>query len=67
MTTLDATRSGLRGWLSHRRGLLIVAGLMVLFPFIVSIVVDGNGIGAVFANDDGNIHRRKIVRTGKGQ
>ena len=54
MTTLDATRSGLRGWLSHRRGLLIVTGLMVLFPFIVSIVVDGNGIGAVFANDDGN-------------
>ena len=54
MTILDATTSGLRGWLSHRRGLLIVAGLMVLFPFIVSIVVDGNGIGAVFANDDGN-------------
>ncbi len=43
-----------RRWLIHRRGLLIVTGLMVLFPFVVSLVVDGQGVGAVFANDEGN-------------
>ena len=42
MTTLDPTTMGLRGWLSYRKGLLFVTGLMVLFPFIISIVVDGN-------------------------
>ncbi len=41
-------------WLPVRRGLLLVTGLMVMFPFLVSIVVDGQGIGAVLANDEGN-------------
>jgi len=45
---------GSTGWLRRRRGVLIVTGLMILFPFFVSIVVDGAGIGAVFANDEGN-------------
>ncbi len=47
-------QSIVRRWLIHRRGLLIVTGLMVLFPFVVSLVVDGQGVGAVFANDEGN-------------
>ena len=47
-------QSRLRGWVSYRRGLLIVTGLMLLFPFLVSFIIDGQGIGAVFANDEGN-------------
>ncbi|MDF1595923.1 MAG: branched-chain amino acid ABC transporter permease [Acidimicrobiia bacterium] len=43
-----------RDWLAYRRGLLIVTGLMVLFPFVISLVVDGRGIGSVLANDQGN-------------
>ncbi len=57
MTTVrDGTtlQSSVRRWLHHRRGLLIATGLMVLFPFVVSLVVDGQGISAVFANDEGN-------------
>jgi len=42
------------GWLRRRRGVLIMTGLMLLFPFFISIVVDGAGVGAVFANDQGN-------------
>jgi len=41
-------------WWVRRRGLLIVTGLMVLFPFLVSILVDGAGVNAVIHNDQGN-------------
>jgi branched-chain amino acid transport system permease protein len=41
-------------WWVRRRGMLIVTGLMVLFPFLVSILVDGAGISAVINNDQGN-------------
>ena len=42
------------GWLRRRRGLLALVGLLVAFPFIISVVIDGNGLGAVLANDQGN-------------
>lgn len=51
MTVLPGTR---RRWWIRRRGLLIVTGLMVLFPFLVSIFIDGAGVGAVLNNDQGN-------------
>ena len=57
MTTVKSNStfvSGLRSWVSYRRGLLITTALMILFPFLVSLIVDGQGIGAVFANDEGN-------------
>jgi branched-chain amino acid transport system permease protein len=49
--TLAATR---HSWWFRRRGLLIVTGLMVLFPFLVSIFVDGAGISEVLHNEQGN-------------
>jgi branched-chain amino acid transport system permease protein len=49
--TSQATR---RNWLRRRRGLLIAVGLMVAFPFAVSVIVDGAGLGAVLHNDQGN-------------
>ncbi len=51
MTGLPGTR---QRWWVRRRGLLIVTGLMVLFPFLVSILVDGAGVSAVINNDQGN-------------
>lgn len=57
MTTLPSGASPLirvRGWLSHRRRLLAVTALMVAFPFIVSLVVDRNGVSPVLANGQGN-------------
>lgn len=57
MTTLQSGTSPLlrvRGWLSHRRRLLAVTALMVAFPFIVSLVVDGNDVSTVLANGQGN-------------
>jgi branched-chain amino acid transport system permease protein len=55
MTAIDrAGADGFIGWLRRRRGVLVVTGLMVLFPFFVSVVVDGAGFGAVLANDQGN-------------
>lgn len=53
-TTQKASRSRLGTWLAYRRGLLVMTALMVMFPFIISIVVDGAGFGAVLANDEGN-------------
>jgi branched-chain amino acid transport system permease protein len=41
-------------WLHRRRGVLITAAVLVLFPFVVSVIVDGQGLGAVLANDEGN-------------
>ena len=55
MTAADATMAaGFRAWLQRRRGLLTVAAALVLFPFVISILIDGQGIGAVLANDQGN-------------
>ncbi|MBT8213209.1 MAG: branched-chain amino acid ABC transporter permease, partial [Acidimicrobiia bacterium] len=51
MTTLAA---GFNVWFKKRRLLLIATALLVAFPFIISLVIDGNGLGAVIANDDGN-------------
>ncbi len=42
------------GWLRQRRGVLVGAALAVLFPFVISLVVDGQGPGAVITNADGN-------------
>lgn len=42
------------GWLRRRRGLLAMVALMVAFPFLISVLIDGNGPGAVLANDQGN-------------
>ncbi len=48
------TSSGILGWLRLRRGLLLVTALAVLFPFIISLVIDGQGPSAVITNADGN-------------
>ena len=53
MTTTSTTPTGM-SWLQRRRGVLITTALLVVFPFVISIVIDGQGIGAVFANDEGN-------------
>ncbi len=42
------------GWFRQRRGLLTMAGLAVLFPFVISLVIDGQGPSAVITNADGN-------------
>lgn len=47
-------RTGLSGWLRRRRGLLLMTGLAVVFPFVISLVVDGQGPAAVITNADGN-------------
>lgn len=41
-------------WLKRRRALLIVTGLAVLFPFLVSVLIDHQGLGAVTSNAQGN-------------
>ncbi|MCP4305702.1 MAG: branched-chain amino acid ABC transporter permease [bacterium] len=51
MTTLTPTP---QSWLRRRRGLLAMVALLIAFPFLVSIIVDGQGLGAVIANDQGN-------------
>lgn len=53
MTTATVSPAS-RSWLRRRRGVLIGVALMVVFPFVVSILVDGAGIGAVLANEEGN-------------
>jgi branched-chain amino acid transport system permease protein len=40
--------------LRRRRGVMIVAGLLVAFPFAVSVLVDGQGLSAVWDNTQGN-------------
>lgn len=40
--------------LKRRRWLIAATGLGVLFPFLISILVDGLGPGAVLTNDAGN-------------
>jgi branched-chain amino acid transport system permease protein len=54
MTGTAAASNPLGTWLRRRRGLLITVVALLAFPFFISIVVDGQGIGAVFANDQGN-------------
>ena len=55
MTSGTLTRQpGFVGWLRDRRGVLMVTALLILFPFVISMVVDGQGPGAVLANDQGN-------------
>ena len=46
--------TGFTDWLQRRRGVLIVTGLLVAFPFVISFVVDGQGFGAVVNNEQGN-------------
>ena len=52
-TTL-AQPTSLAAWFRRRRGLLAAFALLVAFPFIISIVVDGQGFSAVINNDLGN-------------
>lgn len=52
-TTL-AQPTSLTAWFRRRRGLLTAMALLVAFPFIISIVVDGQGFSAVINNDLGN-------------
>ncbi|MDJ0924224.1 MAG: branched-chain amino acid ABC transporter permease [Acidimicrobiia bacterium] len=53
-STALAQSTGLSGWLRRRRGLLGAIALLVAFPFIISIVIDGQGLAAVVNNDLGN-------------
>jgi len=41
-------------WLKRRRGLIAAIVALVLFPFVISIVIDGQGPAAVINNDLGN-------------
>lgn len=45
---------GIRGVLRRRRYVLITIAALVLFPFVISIVVDGQGPAAVLSNELGN-------------
>lgn len=53
-STMMAQATGFSGWLQRRRGLLILTASLVAFPFIISILVDGQGLSAVWSNDQGN-------------
>mgnify|MGYP001812135752 CR=1 FL=1 len=56
MTTklLDAYEKGFLAVMRRRRGVLVVIGLLFLFPFLVSFIVDGAGPSAVWSNAQGN-------------
>lgn len=41
-------------WLKRRRVLLIVTALAVAFPFLISLFIDHQGLGAVTSNAQGN-------------
>jgi branched-chain amino acid transport system permease protein len=53
MTTLTTER-GFRALVRRRRGVMIVALLLLLFPFAISLIVDGQGLSAVWSNAQGN-------------
>jgi branched-chain amino acid transport system permease protein len=53
MTTATETRGILRV-LRRRRGVLLVTAALVMFPFVISVVVDGQGLSAVWNNAQGN-------------
>lgn len=42
------------GLIARRRGVLLFSALIVAFPFLVSLLVDGAGFGAVVENAQGN-------------
>ncbi len=53
MTMPRAERGPAALW-RRRRGVVTVAALLVLFPFVVSLLVDGQGVSAVWTNAQGN-------------
>jgi branched-chain amino acid transport system permease protein len=53
MTAFISDR-GLGALLRRRRGVLFVAFGLVLFPFVISVLVDGQGPSAVWGNATGN-------------
>jgi branched-chain amino acid transport system permease protein len=54
MTTLLQADRGLGALWRRRRGVVTMAVLLVLFPFVISLVVDGQGVSAVWTNTQGN-------------
>lgn len=54
MTTTLTAFTERTNWLKRRRGVLLVTAALVAFPFVISIVVDGQGLAAVWNNDQGN-------------
>jgi len=55
MTAGTTTRRlGFPEWLHKRRAILLAVLVLVAFPFLVSIIVDGQGPGAVLANETRN-------------
>jgi branched-chain amino acid transport system permease protein len=53
-TTATRHQRGPLATLRRRRGMLFVVALLVLFPFVISVLVDGQGISAVWENAQGN-------------
>ena len=53
MTALDAFVER-TSWLRKRRGVLLMTAALVAFPFVISIIVDGQGFAAVWENSQGN-------------
>jgi branched-chain amino acid transport system permease protein len=49
-----ATGAARPTWWRRRRGVLLAGAALVVFPFLVSVIVDGQGLDAVVANDEGN-------------
>ena len=54
MTTQLDRPTGLGGRFRTRRGLIGFVALIVLFPFLISFIVDGAGVAAVLDNSEGN-------------
>lgn len=52
--TVPSIDKGFNAMLKRRRGVLIMAAALLLFPFVVSLLVDGQGISAVWQNSRGN-------------
>ena len=53
MTTRTLT-DRVTGLLARRRGVLLMLVALILFPFVVALVIDGNGPAAVWGNELGN-------------
>ncbi len=51
---MTALRDRIGTTLRHGTGVIALIGGLILFPFAVSIVIDGAGVGAVFDNATGN-------------
>lgn len=54
MTALTTAFTERAGWLRRRRGVLLATAALVAFPFVISLVVDGKGLSAVWQNSQGN-------------